>query len=147
MKQKSNELSNGEIRLSEHFRLQEFTYSRVAIENGIENAPPLQVIEALRNLCVRLLEPLRVCCGNCPMHILSGYRCSLLNKRVGGVSSSQHLTGEAADLYMTDFGLLIRTLRSVNSPEFDQAIYYVNRNFVHLSYSSTGINRQQLIYV
>jgi len=148
MKGKTNPANNGKVRLSQHFYLREFTYSRVAIDNGIDNCtPPLQVVRALRRLCIQLLEPLRASCGNRPMHILSGYRCPVLNRRVGGALLSQHLTGEAADLYMTDFSLLLNTLRSRNSPDFDQAIYYSKRNFVHLSYSFTGKNRRQLIYL
>lgn len=145
MKEITDPSSCGEVRLSEHFHLKEFIYSRVAIDNGINNTPPPKVIEALRNLCLRLLEPLRSCCGNCPMHIQSGYRCPALNKCVGGVALSQHLTGEAADLYMTDFRPLLKTLRSTNAPEFDQAIFYSNRNFIHLSFSFAGKNRRQLI--
>lgn len=147
MKEKNNPFTTDAIRLSTHFGLQEFTYSRVAIDNGINNRPTPQVIDALHLLCVRLLEPLRACCGNKPMHILSGYRCVELNKRVGGVSRSQHLTGEAADIYMADLKPLLQTLRSAEAVEFDQAIYYINRNFVHLSYSFAGKNRRQIIYI
>lgn len=143
---KTIDVSNcGQVRLSEHFCLSEFIYSRVAIDNGIDNTPPPPVIEALRQLCVRLLEPLRARCGHSPMRVTSGYRCPELNKRVGGVSQSQHLTGEAADIYMADFRLLLCTLRSADAPEFDQAIYYPKRNFIHLSFSISRSNRRQML--
>ena len=35
---------------------------------------------------------------NLPVTIVSGYRCKSHNKRVGGVSKSQHLLGRAADI-------------------------------------------------
>ncbi|MDD4515985.1 D-Ala-D-Ala carboxypeptidase family metallohydrolase [Massilibacteroides sp.] len=147
MKTKTEFSTNYSVRLSAHFRLEEFTYSRVAIEYGIINSPPPEAIEALRCLCVRLLEPIRTHCGDCPIHILSGYRCPALNKRVGGVATSQHLKGEAADLYMVDLQPLVQLLRSPDAPEFDQAIYYRHRGFIHLSFTSSGSNRRQLIYV
>lgn len=146
MKDRIDSSSCGKVRLSEHFLLSEFIYSRVAIDNGIDNTPPPNVIEALRQLCIHLLEPLRARCGNCPIWVTSGYRCPELNKRVGGTPGSQHRTGEAADIYLADFRLLIRTLRSADAPEFDQAIYYPKRNFIHLSFSASGRNRRQLLY-
>jgi len=35
-----------------------------------------------------------------PITIVSGLRCSQHNKKVGGVSNSQHMYGEAADVYI-----------------------------------------------
>lgn len=37
-----------------------------------------------------------------PMHVNSGYRTELHNKKVGGVSSSSHLKGLAADISCKD---------------------------------------------
>jgi len=147
MKEKSDPEIRPDLLLSAHFRLSEFIYSRTAIKKGMDNMPPPVVVEALRSLCVNLLEPLRKGCGNHPMFILSGYRNPVLNRQVGGVSRSQHLTGEAADVYMPDLRPLLRILRSPGSPDFDQAIFYTHRNFIHLSYSSSSGNRRQLIYV
>ncbi len=43
------------------------------------------------------LEVIRAHFGGKPITINSGYRTPAYNKKVGGVSSSQHLTGSAAD--------------------------------------------------
>lgn len=145
MKEKRNPANTGKVQLSEHFSLNEFIYSRTAIDKGIDNSPPPDAISAMKVLCSRLLEPLRALCGNKPMHVLSGFRCEELNRCVGGVSNSQHLTGEAADIYMVDFKRLLLTLRSANAPEFDQVIFYTKKNFVHLSYSVSGRNRRMLL--
>ena len=48
-------------------------------------------------LAAYVLEPLRKAMGE-PIKIGSGFRCQQLNKAVGGVANSQHLTGQAADL-------------------------------------------------
>ena len=45
--------------LSEHFSLEELTYSRIAVENGLDNELSLAVRQSLCYLAVHLLEPLR----------------------------------------------------------------------------------------
>lgn len=85
------------MRLTEHFTLGEMIYSATAEAKKIPNIPLKQHITALQNLCERGLEPL--CCQlGLPIKVNSGYRCPLLNQMVGGVSTSQHLKGEAADI-------------------------------------------------
>ena len=85
------------MKLSEHFSLSEFEHSVTAIRCNIDNSVPSELIPHLRNLCERVLEPLRQHVGE-PVIISSGYHCPELNRRVGGASNSQHLTGEAADI-------------------------------------------------
>lgn len=53
-------MEKDEKRLTEHFRMDEFVYSAMAVELGLNNALPSEVIPAIRNLTVRLLEPLRI---------------------------------------------------------------------------------------
>ena len=86
-------------RLTEHFCLDEFTYSGIAVDNAINNQPPPCACLALQNLAVGLLEPLRLLYG-APIAILSGYRNEKVNRLAGGVVTSQHLKGEAADCYV-----------------------------------------------
>lgn len=88
-----------DIQLTPHFKLSEFTKSSTASARGIDNTPPKEVIDNLRNLCEQVLEPLRQF-FNVPIVIGSGYRCPALNKAVGGVKNSQHMTGEAADIHI-----------------------------------------------
>ena len=85
------------MRLSEHFTLGEMCYSATAEAKKIPNIPLKQHITAMQNLCERGLEPLCQQLG-LPIKVNSGYRCQLLNQMVGGVSTSQHLKGEAADI-------------------------------------------------
>jgi len=83
--------------MSAHFRLKEFLYSRTAERLGIPNIPLKCHILRIRNLTVNCLEPTRLQLCR-PILITSGYRCEPLNRAVGGVSNSQHLMGEAADI-------------------------------------------------
>ena len=59
--------------LSEHFSLEEMSYSRIAVEQAIDNEPPETEREAMRHLAIHLLEPLRLLYG-APIAILSGFR-------------------------------------------------------------------------
>ena len=42
-----------------------------------------------------------------PIIITSGYRCTNFNRRVGGVSNSYHISGQAADIHGYDFLVLL----------------------------------------
>ena len=84
-------------KLSEHFTLREMVQSGTAVRMGIENQPTEADVERMRALCLQVLEPMRRRFG--VIRITSGYRCEALNKAVGGVSNSQHLRGEAADVH------------------------------------------------
>ena len=90
-----------DIQLTTHFYLSEFTRSATAQSKGIDNTPSLEVVSNLQYLCQQVLEPLRVWIGK-PVVINSGYRCAKLNQLVGGVSNSQHQTGQAVDIRLPD---------------------------------------------
>lgn len=134
----------GKIMLSEHFSLEEMSYSRIAVEQAIDNEPPEAEREAMRHLAIHLLEPLRLLYG-APIAILSGFRNRKVNHLAGGVVNSQHCRGEAADCYTPDLARLLTVLRS-SGLVFDQAIYYCKRNFLHLSLKKSGANRMQVLF-
>ena len=102
-----------DLLLSPHFKLAEFERSATAIKLGIDNHVPSQYIPALQQLCKEILEPLRAFINSStPPHkgeegviISSGYRCPLLNVKVGGAKNSQHMTGEACDIHIPVHGL------------------------------------------
>ena len=91
------------MKLSPHFSLSEFESSATATAKGIDNTlkhsdvDHSRIIDNLRHLCQEVLEPLRRHLDR-PVVISSGYRCKKLNQLVGGVRTSQHMTGEAADI-------------------------------------------------
>lgn len=90
------------MQLTEHFHLSEFVRSETARRLGIDNSiDDPEIISNIRNLCERVLEPLRAFAG-CPIIINSGYRCPQLNAAVGGSRRSQHMKGEACDIRVTD---------------------------------------------
>ncbi len=85
------------MKLSPHFTLEELTFSQAAQRNGWDNTPTAGAIEYLKMLCNDVLEPLRSALGE-PLHILSGYRCPLVNKADNGADHSAHMDGRAADI-------------------------------------------------
>jgi len=46
---------------------------------------------------VEVLERIRAITGT-PLAVVSGYRCSVHNRNVGGAARSRHLVGDAADI-------------------------------------------------
>lgn len=102
---------NKQIKLSEHFTLGELCKTSVRTPDG--NVPSHVHIENLKRLC-GWLEMLRSEWnrrygeGNDPIIINSGYRSPEVNKAVGGVATSNHLTGYAADIHVAGIEQLIR---------------------------------------
>ena len=85
-----------DIRLSQHFSLNEF----LNIGKYPDNKPSTQDVVNMTYGCHLLLEPARLLVG--PIIINSGFRNERVNRLVGGVSNSQHLVGQAADIRPKD---------------------------------------------
>ena len=97
-----------DIKLSPHFKLGEF----LNLKKYPENIPSMQVVANLTYGCHQLLEPARQIVG--PIIVNSGFRNETVNRRVGGVRTSQHLLGQAADIQPRDpsqFWYLVEFLR------------------------------------
>ena len=138
------------MQLSEHFELAEFTRSSTAKRAGISNMPTDAHLENIKLLCEKILEPIRVHFSR-SIILSSGYRSSALNRAVGGSSSSQHCSGEAADIDMD--GTNVTNAQIFNyikdNLEFDQLIWEFgtdsNPDWVHVSYESNGRQRKQIL--
>lgn len=83
------------MNLSQHFTLAEFVTSSSAARLHIDNAPSQDIVENLKRLA-EVMERVRGILGK-PIIITSGYRCSKLNKAVGGKPNSKHVQGLACD--------------------------------------------------
>lgn len=81
----------------QYFELTEFLKSEEALNRKIDNSPTFEIVDHLEELISKLLEPMRKAYGK-PLTISSGYRCPKLNQVVGGVATSAHKTGYAADI-------------------------------------------------
>lgn len=90
---------NTEIK-SEFFTLAELTRSDTAARHKIDNSPSTAIVANLQYGVDMVLDPLRRLYGQ-PIRINSGFRCSQLNKLVGGVPNSWHQLGNAADIHIS----------------------------------------------
>ena len=136
-------------RISKNFTLDELTASATAKQMHIINAPGVDEVCALCALVHNVLQPLRDAMGE-SIKIGSGYRCPQLNRAVGGISNSQHINGEAADLCIDgDMKKGKRWFEWIKSHcDFDQLIMEHNSKgtyWVHVSYRADGKNRRKVI--
>ena len=116
------------------FKLDEFK-CRCCESNGT-----LQAVSNTKALVENVLDPARERLGR-PITVNSGYRCPKHNAAVGGVTNSQHMKGEAADIRCSD----IRQLKQIiiDNGRYDQLIDY--GTFLHVSWKRNGGNRRQII--
>ena len=68
-----------------------------------------------------------------------------VNRLAGGVVTSQHLKGEAADCYVADGPEKLLDVLKCSGLVFDQAILYRRKRFLHLSLKINGNNRMQVL--
>lgn len=133
------------MQLTKNFPLRELLRSQSATRNNIEEQfnPSPAILENLRLLCVHVLQPLRDSLGRA-IFVNSGYRCLKVNTLVGGSKTSQHLTGQAADIEAGHLSIeqLYQRIKNSELP-FDQLIQEFDQ-WVHVSYNSAGGRRQCL---
>lgn len=132
-----------------YFTMNELTHSATAIRKGIDNTPDNTAKANLTALVANILDPLREAYGK-PIVVSSGYRCAKLNRAVGGVARSQHITGQAADIQSVskskaDHKKLFELAQRLRLP-YDQLIDEYDYKWVHISFSNRG-NRRQVLHV
>ena len=129
-------------KLSEHFTLEELTFSATAQRKQIDNNPPAEVLENMKRLAAGL-EEVRAALGNKPMRINSGYRSPKLNRAVGGARLSAHMAGYAADFVCPDFGSPLKIVKALAATgiQFDKLIQ--EGTWVHISFAPEA--RRQLL--
>lgn len=132
----------------EYFTIKEMTKSSTAIRNKIDNTPSKEEEKNIIDLVENILDPLRKKYGK-PIIINSGFRNKQLNKLIGGSKTSQHLTGQAADIQTIvdtkeENKKLFDLIQKLNLP-FDQLIDEYDFNWVHVSYSPR--NRRQILHI
>lgn len=122
-----------DMRIAPHFLLSEFTTSTTAAQLGIDNHPIPEILENIMVLA-NTLEKVRKVLGH-PIVITSGYRCPPLNKAVGGVDTSMHMQGCAADFICPGYGSPLQICKTLepHMQEFgiDQLIHEFG-SWVHL---------------
>ena len=149
---------NANAKLSEHFTLGEFTKSGSHPE--VYNIPSHEAIANLTNL-TKCLEVLRkrynakYGVGEEPIRINSGYRSPQLNKKIGGVATSNHHTGCAVDIRVLGMEQLIRYATILldyadeSKQEFDELLIERNRYgaiWLHFAVRPAN-NRRKILFI
>ena len=115
-------------RLSKHFTLEEF----LNVGKYPDNKPTMQQVVNMTYGCHLLLEPARLVVG--PIIINSGFRNSRVNALVGGVKSSQHLQGCAADIRPRDTAQFQRLVTFLKDHELTDQLLTGN-GWLHISWN------------
>lgn len=102
-------------------------------------------------LLIELLDKIREQWG-APIKVNSGYRCPKLNEAVKGAKSSQHMTGQAADITVGSkdknkkLFKLIEGMHQSGEIEYDQLIDEYNYSWIHISFRREG-NRNRILHL
>ena len=118
-----------------NFSIKELCHSDTAIKNGIKNIPSVEVCDNLLNLIFYVLQPVRDKFG--AIQITSGFRCEQLNKLVGGVITSNHKYGCAADIYPLKASFKQVYDYIVNNLDYDECFIETNKQgvkWLHVAY-------------
>ena len=138
-------------RLSPHFTLAELTKTKT----GIENVPNEEQVNNLKRLC-SWLEQLRRRWNNLygegddPIVINSGFRSPKVNKAVGGVSTSNHLTGCAVDIRCVGieqalrYAAILLDISDLNKEDFDELLIEQKGRviWIHFAVKPSGNRRR-----
>ena len=135
---------NKSAKLSEHFTLGEMCKTSAKTADG--NIPSHVHIENLKRLC-GWLEMLRdewnrrYGDGDDPIIINSGYRSEEVNKAIGGVKGSNHLTGCAADIRVAGmeqalrYAVILLDISDESREDFDELILEQRGNVCWLHFA------------
>lgn len=127
-----------------YFTFKEMIKSNTAKSKGLDNIPTWDEIDNLKKLIETILDPLREW-YRAPIIVNSAYRCEALNKAVGGVPTSFHRYGCAADITAgnkTENEKLFNYIKD-NLP-FTELGWEGNGTWLHVAW--TGSNDKEIFY-
>jgi len=133
---------NKQTNLSEHMTLAELCKTNT----GTENVPNEAQVENLKRLC-RWLERLRKRWNDKygddddPIIINSGFRSPEVNKAVGGVPTSNHLTGCAVDIRCIGmeqalrYAAILLDISDMSREDFDELLIEQKRSVIWIHFA------------
>jgi hypothetical protein len=137
--------------ISKHLSLKECTYSPTAEKLGIVNNNPNKThIENMKLLAEKVFEPIREH-FDMPIKVTSVFRSFNLNQAIKGSITSQHCSGQAMDIDMSNVkGISNKDIFNFikDNLNFDQLIWEFGNSkepdWVHVSYTN-NVNRKQIL--
>lgn len=137
------------MQLAKNFTLEECLHSQDAISRNIDNSTDdPKIIENIKNVVMHILQPVRDKFG--PYSPSSVYRCPKLNAAIGGVATSQHCFGEAADFKIWGIANYEVAKWIADNLTFDQLILEfpvkdkINAGWIHASWSNARLRHEVL---
>ena len=120
--------------LSEHFTLEEATFSDTAVRQGINNQPNDKQLENMK-IAAEGMEKVRALLGK-SIKVNSWLRLPELNVAVGGSKVSSHMDGWAIDFTCAGFGDPLAVCKAIEASgiKFDQMIHEYGR-WTHISFA------------
>lgn len=126
------------MKISDHFTLEELSFSEAAVRLGLDNTPTPNVITNL-GLVAAIMETIRTLLGDRPIVVHSGYRAPEVNEAVGGVATSAHCFGLACDFACPEFGTIYEVALAILKSDlaYDQLI--LEYGWVHVGLAQEGL--------
>ena len=140
------------MKLTNNFTLEELTKSETALRQGIDNTPTVEVVENLKVLAEKVLQPVRDHFAK-GVKVNSGYRAPEVNAAVGGSKTSDHCLGMAADIEIPGLPNAELAQWIEANLEYTQLIleFYTqgvpDSGWVHVSYDPKNLKKQSLTAV
>lgn len=139
--------------LTKNFSYEELVASSTAKKLGLDNTPNELEKGKLKLLAERVLQPIRDA-WNAPIKVNSAFRSEAVNKAVGGVKTSQHRLGEAADIVVGSkegnkklFNFIVKLINE-KKINVGQLIDEYNYSWIHVSLPRTnGKPNNQVLHI
>ena len=122
------------MQLSEHFSLDEGTFSETAVRLGINNQPSPEQLENMKKTAEGM-EKVRALLGK-GIRVNSWLRLPEVNVAVGGSKVSSHMDGWAVDFTCASFGDPYAVCKAIQESDikYDQMIHEFGR-WTHISFA------------
>lgn len=122
------------MQLSEHFSLDEATFSETAVRLGINNQPSPEQLENMK-IVAENMEKVRTLLGK-GIRVNSWLRLPEVNVAVGGSKISSHMDGWAVDFTCAGFGDPYAVCKAIEASDikYDQMIHEFGR-WTHISFA------------
>jgi len=140
------------MNLTANFTLAEMVKSDTALRHDMDNTPGEAEIESLKILCEKVLQPVRDHFKT-GVKVNSGYRHPEVNAKVGGSKTSDHCSGQAADIEIPGIPNADLAKWITQNLDFTQVIleFYTqgvpDSGWVHVSYDPQNLKKQSLTAV
>lgn len=137
---------------TKNFSYDELIASATAKRLGLDNTPSPEEKEKLRKLAEEILQPIRDRWRS-PIIVNSAYRSEAVNKAVGGVPTSQHRLGEAADVKVggkdrnKKLFKMIYNMIAKGELKVGQLIDEYNYQWIHISLPRKNKENNQILHI